>query len=207
MGIAVVLGSEFLIRNVFLPRQANELHIRIAIAAEWLVLFGLIFLWIPRIEGQSLKSVGFGPFKWRYVWMGILTFLFVTILLSFSGVALEAMDLEPIRTLQSELKTYRFFTLFGLFLTGTILEEVFYRGYLIERLSDLLGHRWLAGLVSWMAFTLVHLKYFGLGPTIDVSILSAALVLLYLREDSIWPCILFHGLNSAISYLIFPAVL
>jgi membrane protease YdiL (CAAX protease family) len=97
--------------------------------------------------------------------------------------------------------------LFGLFLTGTILEEIFYRGYLIERLSDLLGRRWLAGFVSWLAFTLVHLKFFGLGPTIDISILSAALVLLYLKERSIWPCIVAHGINNALSYLIFPVLM
>ncbi|MHC4389433.1 MAG: lysostaphin resistance A-like protein, partial [Planctomycetota bacterium] len=115
--------------------------------------------------------------------------------------------LEPIRSLQPVLKTYSFFTLFGLFLTGTILEEIFYRGYLIERLGVLTGRRWLAGLVSWIAFTLVHLKFFGLGPTIDVSILSAALVLLYLKEKSIWPCIVAHGINNVLSYLVLPVLL
>ena len=62
-------------------------------------------------------------------------------------------------------------------------------------------------LVSWIAFTLVHLKFFGLGPTIDVSILSAALVLLYQKERSIWPCIVAHGINNALSYLLFPILL
>jgi hypothetical protein len=119
-------------------------------------------------------------------------------------MVLEANGLEPIRSLQPVLKNYSFFTLFGLFLTGTILEEIFYRGYLIERLSALLGRRWLAGLVSGIAFTLVHFKFFGLGPTIDVSILSAALVLLYLKERCIWPCIVTHGINNLLSYLVFP---
>ncbi|PUA33820.1 MAG: hypothetical protein B9J98_02470 [Candidatus Terraquivivens tikiterensis] len=30
----------------------------------------------------------------------------------------------------------------------------------------------MAGLASWIAFTFVHLKFFGLGPTLDVGILS-----------------------------------
>ena len=207
VGIVVILGSEFLIRNVFLPRQANEVHVRNAIIIEWLILFLLLVYWIPRVEQKSLESVGFGKFKWRHLWIGLLVFFLATAALIISGIVLEANGLEPIRSLQPVLKTYSFFTLFGLFLTGTILEEIFYRGYLIERLGDLWGRRWLAGLVSWIAFTFVHLKFFGLGPTIDVSILSAALVLLYLKERSIWPCIVAHGINNALSYLIFPILM
>ena len=206
-GIVVVLGSEFLLRNVFLPSQANEIHVRNAILVEWLVLLLLLLFWIPKIEKKSLQSIGFGKFKWRYLWMGILVFVLATIALIFSGMLLVANGLEPIRSLQPVLKSYSFLTLFGLFLTGTVLEEIFYRGYLIERLRELLGRRWLAGLVSWLAFTFVHLKFFGLGPTIDVSILSAALVLLYLKEKSIWPCIVAHGINNLLSYLVFPILM
>jgi len=207
IGILIVLGSEFLIRNILLPEHANESHVRYAIIIEWLILFFLLLVWIPKVEEKSLESIGFGKFKWRHLWMGILTFVFATAALIISGIVLEANGLEPIRSLQPALKTYSFLTLFGLFLTGTILEEIFYRGYLIERLGDLLGRRWLAGLVSWIAFTFVHLKFFGLGPTIDVSILSAALVLLYLKEKSIWPCMVTHGINNALSYLIFPLLM
>ena len=207
IGIVIVLGSEFLIRNVFLPKHANETHVRNAIIVEWLILFLLLLFWLPKVEKKSLESIGFGKFKWRHLWMGILGFVLATVALIISGFVLEANGLEPIRSLQPVLKTYSFFTLFGLFLTGTILEEIFYRGYLIERLGAMLGRRWLAGLFSWIAFTLVHLKFFGLGPTIDVSILSAALVLLYLKEESIWPCIVVHGINNMLSYLVFPVLL
>ena len=206
-GIVVVLGSEFLLRNVFLPTQANEVHVRNAILFEWLVLFLLLLYWIPRVERKPLQSIGFGKFKWRYIWMGIFGFVIATIAMIISGMLLVANGLEPIRSLQPVLKSYSTLTLFGLFLTGTLLEEIFYRGYLIERLRDLLGRRWLAGLVSWLAFTLVHLKFFGLGPTIDVGILSAVLVLLYLKENSIWPCIVAHGINNFLSYLVFPILM
>ncbi len=207
IGILVILGSEFLIRNVFLPTNANETHVRYAMIMEWLILFLLLSLWIPKVEKKSLESIGFGTFKWRHLWMGLLVFVLATAALIISGMVLEANGLEPIRSLQPVLNNYSFSTLFGLFLTGTILEEIFYRGYLIERLTDLLGRRWLAGFVSWIAFTLAHLKFFGIGPTIDISILSAALVLLYLKERSIWPCIVAHGTNNLLSYLVFPMLI
>ena len=204
VGILIILGSEFLIRTILLPESANEFHIRVALIIEWLILFFLLIIWIPVVEQKSLQSIGFGKFRWRHLWLGILTYVIVTVIMIISGILLEMNGLQPIRSLQAVLQTYSFPTLFGLFLTGTILEEIFYRGYLIGRLEDLLGQRWLAGLVSWLAFTLVHLKFFGLGPTLDLSILSAALVVLYLKEKSIWPCIVIHGINNALSYLVFP---
>jgi membrane protease YdiL (CAAX protease family) len=204
LGIAIVLGSEFLIRTVFLPRGASEIQVRNAMILEWLILIALLLFWIPRVEKKSLKSIGFGKFKWRHVWMGLLVYLLATAALIISGIVLEKNGLQPIRSLQPVLKSYSLFTLFGLFLTGTVLEEIFYRGYLIERLTVLLNRRWLAGLVSWITFTLVHLKFFGLGPTIDISILSAALVLLYQKEKSVWPVMITHGINNLLSYLVFP---
>lgn len=206
IGIFAVIGSEFLIRTVYLPIDSNETHIRIALILEWVVLILLLFFWIPKVERQSPDSIGIGKFKWRYLWLGFLGFLLATLAMTISGIILEANGLAPIRLLQPVLKTYSFVTLFGLFLSGTILEEIFYRGYLIERLAVLTGQRWLSGLISWIAFTLVHLKYFGLGPTIDLSVLSAALVLIYLKERSLWPCIVAHGTNNLLSYLVFPGL-
>jgi membrane protease YdiL (CAAX protease family) len=207
LGVLAILGSEFLLRNVLLPKQANSLHVGAALIVEWLVLVVLLAFWIPRMEGLSLASIGWGRFKWRHVWLGLLAYLLATVALTISGFVLPAIGLESIRSLQPRLQAFGWPVLLGLFVTGTFLEEVFYRGYLIERLAVLLRRRWLAGLVSWLAFTLVHLKFFGVGPTIDVSFLSAALVLLYLKERSIWPSIILHGLNDAFAYLVFPLLM
>lgn len=204
VGILVVLGSEYLLRNILFPANANEIHVRNAMVLEWLVFLLLVLYWVPRVEKKSLDSLGLGKIRGRHIGMGALVFALATAALIVSGTVLEAMGLEPIRSLQPVLRSYHFYTLFGLFLTGTILEEIFYRGYLIERLGTLVGRRWLAGFISWITFTLVHLKFFGPGPTVDVSILSAALVLLYLKENSLWPCIVAHGINNVLSYLVFP---
>jgi membrane protease YdiL (CAAX protease family) len=74
-------------------------------------------------------------------------------------------------------------------------------------MTVLTGHRWVAAFVSWLLFTLVHLKFFGLDPTIDTSLISAALVLLYMKEKSIFPCIVVHGINDALAFLIFPLLI
>jgi membrane protease YdiL (CAAX protease family) len=207
LGVLLVLGSEFILRAVLLPKQATGLDVGRVLIIEWMVLAVLMAVWVPRVERLPLASIGWTKFKWRYLWLGLLAYLLTTIALTISGFILPTMGLEPIRALQPTLKSFGGPVLFGLFLTGTLLEEIFYRGYLIERLTVFLKHRGLAAFVAWLAFTLVHLKFFGVGPTIDISILSAALVWLYLKEKSIWPCIVLHGINNALAYLIFPLLM
>ena len=43
-------------------------------------------------------------------------------------------------------------------------------------------------------------EVFGLGPTLNVGVLSAGFVFLYLRERSIWPCIIVRGINNVIGF-------
>jgi membrane protease YdiL (CAAX protease family) len=204
IGFLIVLASEFILRDLLLPEKPSDIHIGIAIAVEWLILLILLFFWIPKVEGNYWRSIGFGNFKWKHLWMGILAYFLLLIAWMGSYFALTAVGLEGLRSLQPMTKEYSFPSLFSLFLTGTFLEEIFYRGYLIERLTSITRKSWLAGLVSWIAFTFVHLKFFGLGPTLDVGILSAGLVIIYLKERSIWPCIVVHGINDAFSFLVAP---
>jgi len=206
-GLITVFATDFVLRDVLLPEQSSDIHIGIALVVEWLILFALLAFWIPKVEGQSLRNIGFGKLKWRHLWMGVLTYIMLMIAWIGSYFALNAIGLEGLRSLQPMIRERSFPILFSLFLTGTFLEEIFYRGYLIERLTSLTGKRWLAGVVSWIAFTFVHLKFFGLGPTLDVGILSAGLVILYVKERSIWPCIVVHGINDAFGFLIAPLLM
>jgi len=207
IGLVIVFATDFVLRDVLLPEQPSDIHIGIALVVEWLILLALLVFWIPKVEGHSLRSIGFEKLKWRHLWMGILTYFMLMIAWIGSYFALNAIGLEGLRSLQPMIRKHSFPILFSLFLTGTFLEEIFYRGYLIERLTSLTGKHWLAGVISWIAFTFVHLKFFGLGPTLDVGVLSAGLVILYLKEQSIWPCILVHGINDAFGFLIAPLLM
>jgi membrane protease YdiL (CAAX protease family) len=204
LGILLVLGSEYALRAVLLPKEATAFDVGRVLIMEWVVLAVLVAVWIPRIERLPLSSIGWTRPKWRHLGLGLLAYLLATIALTISGFVLPALGLEPIRALQPTLKGYGMPVRLGLFVTGAVLEEILYRGYLIERLTAVVKHRGLAGFTSWLAFTLVHLHFFGVGPTIDIGILSAALVVLYLKEKSIWPCIVLHGINNGLAYLVFP---
>jgi len=128
IGLIIVLGSEFILRDVFLPKYARNIHIGMAVLVEWLILLILLVFWIPRIEGSNLESIGFGKFRRKYLWESTLTYLILMVLWTGSGFALKAVGLEGLRSLQPMIKQYSFPVLFSLFLTGTFLEEIFYRG-------------------------------------------------------------------------------
>jgi len=204
IGLVIVFASDFVLRDVLLPEHATDIHIAMAVLVEWSILLVLLSFWIPKIEDNRLASIGFGKFRWRYLWVGLLVYFILLIVWIGNSFALETIGLKGLRSLQPMIREYSFIIRLILFFTGTFLEEIFYRGYAIERLTSLTGKKWLAGLISWAAFTFVHLKFFGLGPTLDVGVLSAGLVILYLRERSIWPCIVVHGINGAYGFLIAP---
>jgi membrane protease YdiL (CAAX protease family) len=207
IGLTIVFGVEFVLRDFLLPENAKDISIDLTLIGEWVTLSFLVFLWIPKVEKKNMASICLGKFKRRHLGLGVLVYVLVLVASSMSGFVLQSVGLPSLRSLQPLIKGYSFATLFGLFLTGTFLEEVFYRGYLINRMIILTEHRWVAALVSWRLFTLVHLKFFGLGPTIDTSVISAALVLLYMKEKSVWPCIIVHCINDALAFLIFPLLI
>lgn len=206
IGVVAVLANEFFWRNVYLPHTPSISQIWVALGGEWLALILLLALWLPRVERVGLGSIGVTRFRWSYLWIGAGAY--IATFAAVAGVQLvqQAIGQDTIRGLQPTLAAYPWPVLIALFLTGTVLEEIVYRGYLIERLIALTGSRWLAGLVSWATFTLVHLRFFGLGATVDVGVVSAALVLLYLWKRSLWPVMVFHGINDAFGFLLAPVL-
>jgi membrane protease YdiL (CAAX protease family) len=204
VGVVALLANEFFWRDVFLPHRPEMTQIWIALGGEWLALVLLLAFWLPRVERQGPTSIGVTRFRWSYLWMGAGAYVATFAVLAGVQFLQQAAGQETIRALQPTLATYPWPVLIALFVTGTVLEEVVYRGYLIERLIVLTGSRWLAGLVSWATFTLVHLRFFGLGATVDVAVLSAVLVLLYMRTRSLWPAMIFHGINDAFGFLLAP---
>jgi membrane protease YdiL (CAAX protease family) len=202
VGVLAVLLVEIVLRNVFITQGSGEVDVAAALVVEWVLLAVLLFLWVPRVEGETRESFGAAKPRRRHLLVGVLAFVLIMVALAFNSLLLDVLGLEGLRSMQTKIGEFGPATLVGLFLTGTFLEEVLYRGYIIERLTSVTGRMWSAGFVSWVGFTFVHLGFFGLGPTLDVGVISAGLVLLYLKERSIWPCIVAHGINNTIAYLI-----
>ncbi len=205
-GVALVLAVEYLLRNGLVPAVPTESTVRVAVGVEWALAAALLLWWVPRAERSTWAATGIGPWRNRYLWLGAVWFVVATAGSAAVGLALNAAGLDSLADMQPKLAHYAWPTMLALAVTGPVVEEVLYRGYLIERVVVLSGRMWVAAGASWLAFTGVHLGFFGPGATLNVAVLSGALVWLYVRERSVWPVLITHGLNSVFAYLLAPVL-
>jgi membrane protease YdiL (CAAX protease family) len=85
-----------------------------------------------------------------------------------------------------------------------LTEEFAYRGYLIEELGELSRNRFLAAVVSVVAFGLAHVGS-GYGWSIELFypvLCGIAFTALYLWRRNLWACVLMHiGLDALYAVL------
>lgn len=65
-------------------------------------------------------------------------------------------------------------------LRAGVVEELFYRGFAIERLKSLSGSSWVASLVPLVVFAAAHYRQ-GLGGIVSAAILGGLLTIFYLK--------------------------
>ena len=132
----------------------------------------LFIFWIAMIlalgiahfaEGYPLAAFGFQrsrkTLRARLIeW--ILTVLAAVVIASviilFSGYVRGLLTDEPAPTLDIT-RMLPAWILIPAWVTGSLTEEVLFRSYPIERLTQMMGRPWLAGLITMLAFTLLHL--------------------------------------------------
>jgi membrane protease YdiL (CAAX protease family) len=95
----------------------------------------------------------------------------------------------------------------ALAITAGIYEETLFRGYAVERLITLTGSRWLAGLVSVVAFTLAHWSYWGLAQLFPIAIVGSLVTALYLWRRNLVVNIIAHATTDMIGLLLGPLLL
>lgn len=84
-----------------------------------------------------------------------------------------------------------------------ISEEIFYRGFLLERLSSLSGSRWVASLVSIAAFAGFHFSQ-GWPGIVIAGLLGAAMTGLYWWRRALLPLIIAHFLVDFVPNVLGP---
>ncbi len=149
--------------------------------------------WLPTI-GLAL-AIGIG-------YQVLDTLVIAPILQSLTG---ETIDLSQFSFIKGSLLALLFF----LVLTWTeaaFIEEMFFRGYFFNRLTDFTGNGRIgiiiALVVSSLAFGAAH-SYQGITGMVDTFLASLVLGLLYLfTRRNLWLPILTHGIIDTIGFLI-----
>ncbi len=118
----------------------------------WLCVIALLFI-IKRGEGLPLRSVGIGTtsVKSSILWGAILTVLCGVV----GGVVSSLTHFKGGETGAALAKLPVWLVVFVVLRAG-VVEELFYRGYAIERLQRLGLNRWWAGLIPLLIFGFGH---------------------------------------------------
>ena len=85
---------------------------------------------------------------------------------------------------------------------AAVFEELFYRGFAIERLADLTGRRWFAALISLGMFTFAHLGYWGWTHLIIAGFGGLVLTALYLMRRDLASNMIAHWLTDGVGFFL-----
>jgi uncharacterized protein len=153
------------------------------------------------VERRPLSSIGLTWPRWSMLLYGVLGGI-----VALAGMALLYYFVLP--RLGSDLATkFAAITATPLLLRAEVVvraavfEEILYRGFMIERLTEIFRIRWIAALVSLVAFVSAHLSFWGWGSLLTAGWGGLVLTALYLWRRDLATNMLAHGLTDAVALL------
>jgi membrane protease YdiL (CAAX protease family) len=148
-------------------------------------LTALLVGYILLVERRSLSSVNLRQPTWQSFVFGFLcgmvmvagiAFLYIRVLPAL-GPTKSASQLDTVRALPMWFRG-------AIVIRAAVFEELFYRGFMIERLTELLKLRWLAAIISLAAFTYAHIGFWGWAHVLIAGFGGCILTAIYLwRRD------------------------
>ena len=203
----LVLGELVVVALIFV---ADARHLIPFSKTPFLLVLGWISLWVRKIGWRRIGLTRYRSWKITLgmglgaglLLQGFELFVSQPLLVRWLG---KQPDLEVFRALTGNLKL----TLIFLALTWTLAafgEEMVYRGYLMNRVADLLNRTRRAWIVSLFAvhigFGLAH-AYQGLTGIIDEGLMGLLLGLIYLRTGrNLAVPIIAHGIGDSIDFVL-----
>src|SRR5215471_10675078 len=184
IGIAIALFGLIIARQAVFYFYSN-FTIRAALwreALDWFFVLTL-FVVIRRGERLRLDSVGFGRSRWRksLVWGVVLT-----VALIIAGTVADVIAILSHYHLNEFAHQFTRLPIWLLALTcvrGGVAEELFYRGYAIERLNAVGLSRFWAAAIPVLIFSLGHWNT-GWPNVVNAFLLGSVLSLFYIwRRD------------------------
>lgn len=171
----------------------------------WWSLLVLLLLYVRIAEHRSFSSIGFRRPGIKTVVAGVA--FAIVLIFGVNFIAVAIIDHFQLSTAQGNaaanaIDTTPYWYRVVVIARGSISEEVVFRGYLIERISELTGSRISAAAVSVVAFSLAHLGYWGWVPLIFVTLAGIVAAIQYLWLRDLTGNIISHYLTDAAQMLV-----
>ena len=166
-----------------------------------LSLTGLLLWIVVRRERLPLSSIGLdfhrtGRSLARGIGLLVLLFaVIIAILAAYSGLAIKYGE-------GARIAPSLWVTLLTVFRAG-VAEEVFYRGFALERLETLSGSKWMAAVLVILVFAAFHYRQ-GLAGMFIALVTGAILTIFYLWKRDLLAAIIAHFLVDFIPNVALP---
>lgn len=205
-GLIVALLGPTALQRIPAPFDSVSAGILVDNLVMWLlagVTVGLVVAW----ERRGLGSIGVRRPSWRLVLLALGGGLVITAaglaatgaFVALSGVQQPPQGLEVLGDLSWGHKVL-------IVVTAAVTEEILYRGYPIERLTELTGRLWLAAAVSGAVFLAVHLPFWGPAAVPLQATATIGLVGLYVWKRNLPVVMIAHATINGILLLLLPAL-
>lgn len=167
------------------------------------VPFGVAWLYVSRKHGRSLRELGFVAPRSQTAYLLAAGAWFAAAI----GVGLWSQLVTNIDTISPPDNTTPALEIAGgsialalllVALWGPVVEEIFFRGFLLGGLQARIG-AWPAILFSSGVFALFHLLP---GLYVPTFLLGVAFGWVYLKTRSIWPAIFAHSLHNTLALVV-----
>jgi membrane protease YdiL (CAAX protease family) len=209
VGLLVSLFGSPLLGRLDLPHWVDATATRSFLAnslSTW-VLVALVLAIVLYWEGRRLDSIGLRAPTRRQTAVGLgAGVLGVVLGLLATGIAVVALQLEQPETL-SALSRLSLPVQLIIVVTAVITEEILWRGYPIERLTEVTGNVWIGAAVSGIVFLAVHFPAWGLVGAIPQAVFTLVIVGVYVWSRNVVACMLTHGVINVVMILVLPAFL
>lgn len=166
------------------------------------MLSAILLVYVMAIERRPLSSINLvAPTGKSLLWGLAAGFLMLAGGALFFMVLLPALGLEEKQDAVNEIAALPTWFRLLIVLRAATFEELTFRGFAIERLSELTGRRWLAAAISLTVFTLAHLAFWGWVHLIFVAYAALILTGLYLWRRDLAACMIAHFLTDLVGLL------
>ena len=167
-------------------------------------MWGLTFAVLAIVtfwERRPPASIGLGPLKWPAIRSGIL---FSVLLVFLAGLTARLVQLSDLPTQTGDqhslIVAMPIWLQLFVALSAGFTEETLFRGYAIERMSELTGSRWLGALIPVFVFGAVHAPFWGIGHAVVAGASGLWLTLIYLKTRNLWTAVVAHALLDGIAF-------
>jgi membrane protease YdiL (CAAX protease family) len=209
--LAVVLAATAVLLSLFPASHAATLGLggRILVPGKIAALV-LFASWLVWRSGGRWRDLGLGrPRRWWMVPLLVIAGYFggelsaaLIVRFGYPALGVSPPAVPPfLATLRGNVGEYLYWMIPVTWGSAAFGEEMLFRGFVLDRLDQLLGGRalWAAAVLQALLFGAAH-AYLGAGGAIVAGVLGLVLGAVFVAGGrSLWPCILIHGLIDSTS--------